>query len=466
MELTFVFLLGTLLAAAAALPALAIRSHLGRRLREEKQQDAAWTQRVAADGPDASFKVDEGGCIRSFNGAAERLFGYTRDLSGRNAAGRNARFPASLLDCIGFPVLVLDTDARVVWHNRAFEELTGYGDAAASGRQFWELLYPIEEWSRIKLILAQLFAGGGRKKGEFEWRRSTGETVRVYIVMTAMDAGTSPAARAVVAAFQVPTPNGGAVPNPMEAAERLAGSIAQQFNDLLTAVNGYSELVLHSMRDDDPARRDVEEIKQAGERATALTSQLLAFSGRQPMKTGVFNVNTLIGGMKSVLGVLLGDRIQLSTTLDPELGDVNADAGWIEQVILNLAVNARDSMPNGGKLTIETANVSFAVPVAQLTPGEYVVITVSDTGAGIDPAIRHHLFEPFFTTKASGKGIGLGLSTVHGVVRQSGGNVRVQSIPGSGATFRIYLPRYTAARDAEQAARGFFLVRGASAGGS
>jgi len=398
-----------------------------------------------------------------------RLFhAVMRDLSDRIAAEKNARdvqFFDGLLQSVGAPVIVLDKEGKVARHNRAFTEWSGHVDP--EGRQYWELLLPADDWSRAKVAVAQVIAGGSPEKGEQIWRKRNGDTVPMLLAITALRAGNAPAEAAVVVGFEAPARQaGGTTPDAaMDAVERLAGGIARQFNDLLTSINGYSELVLHGMAAQDPLRHDVEQIQKAGERATALTSQLLAFSRKQPMKPSVFSLNTLIGGMKQTLEVLLGDRIQVSTILDLELGHLKADASWIEQVILNLAVNARDAMPDGGKLTLETANIELdaasARKTAQLPAGEYVILSVTDTGTGIDPAIRQHLFQPFTTTKRAGKGLGLGLSTVYGVVKQSGGNVVVQSFPGNGTSVRIFLPRYTAGELPEKSAKGLFLVRGA-----
>ncbi|MCC6389478.1 MAG: PAS domain S-box protein [Bryobacterales bacterium] len=393
-----------------------------------------------------------------------------RDLSERQVAALNARdaqFLDGVLNSIGAAVLVVDREGMVVKHNRAFEELTGHRGPEPSGRHYWELLLPEQEWPRTQMAISDLAAGGGKLQGEAEWRGKDGENLQVYTAMSSLRTGNMQSGSAVVVAFPIPESRREEFAGSMEAVERLAGGIAQQFNDLLTSINGYSELVLHTLHPEDPLRRDVEEIKKAGERATALTSQLLAFSRKQPMKAAVFGLNDLIHGMKPMLQMLLGDKIQISTILDLELSRVKADSGWLEQAILNLAVNARDAMPGGGKLTLETANAGLDAPtarrLAQLPAGDYVVLTVSDTGRGMDPDTRQHMFEPFFTTKRSGKGMGLGLSTVYGVVRQLGGNVVVQSIPGSGTSVRLYLPAVAEAEEPEPA-RGLFLVRGASAG--
>lgn len=231
----------------------------------------------------------------------------------------------------------------------------------------------------------------------------------------------------------------------MEAVGRLAGGVAHDFNNLLTVIRGYSELLLARLAPDDPVRKEMIEVKKAADRASGLTRQLLAFSRRQFIAPKVIDLNALIANMDSMLRRLLGeDIVELCTELSPQTGLIRADSGQIEQVIMNLAVNARDAMPKGGRLTIETRNVTIGKPTRQtpvgVKPGAYVLLAVRDTGHGMDEETQSHLFEPFFTTKDKGKGTGLGLSTVYGIVKQSGGSIVVESQKEQGATFKIYFP--------------------------
>jgi PAS domain S-box-containing protein len=231
----------------------------------------------------------------------------------------------------------------------------------------------------------------------------------------------------------------------MEAIGRLAGGVAHDFNNLLTAIIGYSHLALSRLAADDPLREEIREIKLAGKRAAALTSQLLAFSRKQVLQPVVLNLNEVISNMVNMLRRVIGEDIELIKSLDPLIGQVKADPGQIEQVILNLAVNARDAMPRGGKLVIETANLCIenehSIQHPEVQPGRYVALSVSDTGCGMDQQTLSRIFEPFFTTKSRDKGTGLGLSTVYGIIEQSGGHLEVTSEPGRGTTFRIYLQR-------------------------
>lgn len=230
----------------------------------------------------------------------------------------------------------------------------------------------------------------------------------------------------------------------MEAVGRLAGGIAHDFNNLLTIIKGHSEL-LHSELKAEQAKKEVEGVIRAADRAASLTRQLLAFSRRQLLSPKIFDLNTIVMNMEKLLARLLGEDIQLTTSLEPNLGYIKADPNQLEQVIMNLAVNARDAMPIGGKLRIATSKVSLTHEVHQgeitLKPGSYIMLTVQDTGQGMDAVTSSRAFEPFFTTKEQGKGTGLGLSTVYGIVKQSDGEIWVESEPGKGASFFICFPK-------------------------
>jgi two-component system cell cycle sensor histidine kinase/response regulator CckA len=233
----------------------------------------------------------------------------------------------------------------------------------------------------------------------------------------------------------------------MEAVGRLAGGVAHDFNNLLTAILGYTNLVLDELGADHPSRPDVEQIRHAAESAASLTRQLLAFSRRQLLQPQVLDLNRVVQSMESLLRRLIGAHIDLQTNLDVPLWRIHADQGQLEQVLMNLAINARDAMPSGGRLLIATSNIVAGPDLVHanrgLTPGHYVQLEISDNGTGMDETVLAHLFEPFFTTKRRGEGTGLGLATVYGIIKQSGGYVAVQSQPGVGTTFTIYLPQTT-----------------------
>ena len=230
----------------------------------------------------------------------------------------------------------------------------------------------------------------------------------------------------------------------MEAVGRLAGGVAHDFNNLLTIINGYAALLSEETSTEDPRRARLKEILMAGERAASLTRQLLAFSRRQVLEPRVLNLNSVLADIEKMLRRLIGEDVELVSTLKPDVGRVKVDPGQIEQVIMNLALNARDAMPEGGKLLIETSNVEidekYVRSHSPMMPGKYVMVAVSDTGCGMDLDTQAHIFEPFFTTKEEGRGTGLGLATVYGIVKQSGGFIWVYSEPGRGSTFKIYLP--------------------------
>jgi PAS domain S-box-containing protein len=231
----------------------------------------------------------------------------------------------------------------------------------------------------------------------------------------------------------------------MEAVGQLAGGIAHDFNNLLTAILGNTQLLLRDLPPGDAMRGDVEEIRKASERAAGLTRQLLAYSRRQMLQPEILDLNVVVGEMDRMLQRLIGEHITLVTVPAPDLGSVRADPSQIEQVLVNLVVNARDAMPTGGRLTIETANMEIDASYAQqhlgASPGTYAMLAVTDTGTGMDATVRAHLFEPFFTTKEVGKGTGLGLATVYGIVKQSGGYISVYTEVGHGSSFKVYLPR-------------------------
>jgi nitrogen-specific signal transduction histidine kinase len=227
----------------------------------------------------------------------------------------------------------------------------------------------------------------------------------------------------------------------LEAIGRLAGGVAHDFNNLLTVITGYAELLLSDEALSETAAASIQEIRQAAERGGSLTRQLLVFSRKQKLNPRSLNLNELVVNMQKMFIRLIGEDVQLATALAPDLGMVRADAGQFEQVIMNLVVNARDAMPGGGKLTIETRNLTLPVACLDLPAASCVMLAISDTGVGMSQDVQSHIFEPFFTTKEAGKGTGLGLATAYGIIKQSGGSITVYSEPEHGTTFKICLPR-------------------------
>jgi two-component system, cell cycle sensor histidine kinase and response regulator CckA len=350
----------------------------------------------------------------------------------------------SVLDCAFDAIVTMNTDGTIVEMNAAAERMFGCAREAAVGRELSGMIAtPERDFSRIigqRLELDAVGAGDVRFPIELSvsriespagtlftaWIRDLTDRRRVEEALRHSESQLRQAQK-------------------MEAVGRLAGGVAHDFNNVLTAIFGYADLLLDGLPLADPRRADVEEIKRAANRAAALTRQLLAFSRRQVMQPRRVNLNDVIANLQTLLAKLIGDDIDLRIDPDPAIGEVLADPGQIEQVLMNLAANSRDAMPDGGRLAIATANADVhpedAPALAGLGPGSFVTLTVSDTGHGIPDDVRPHIFEPFFTTKEQGKGTGLGLATVYGIVKQSGGWIYLDEAPPPGASFKIYLPR-------------------------
>jgi PAS domain S-box-containing protein len=362
-------------------------------------------------------------------------------------------------------ILAAAPDGRITFLNRAAGTLLGCACEDALGSQAEQVLQLNGGEEPAPQTLAQL-AGSAGWSGEREVRRGSGEPLRVELSVAALRgpageaAGTVACIRDVTALRSLEEQYRHA--QKMESIGRLAGGVAHDFNNLLTVINGYSQLLMDQMGHDETLRSGLEAILQAGGRAAGLTRQLLIFSRKHALQPKVLNLNQVVAGLEPMLRRVIGEPINVVMALAPSPGSVRADAGQIEQAILNLAVNSRDAMPEGGTLLIETADVEldehYTQDHAEVSPGTYVMLAVSDTGHGMDETTRRRLFEPFFTTKEPGKGTGLGLATVYGIVKQSGGHIWVYSEPGRGTTFKLYFPRVGAAADEESPAA--LVVRG------
>jgi two-component system cell cycle sensor histidine kinase/response regulator CckA len=349
----------------------------------------------------------------------------------------------------------LDTKARITRINLKELQMLGYSSGEMLGKPVWKFFE--EEDTTRKVILAKL-SGDVSFHNTFErtYRRKDGTTLPVLVEERVIRDKENQiiGIRSTVEDITERRRTEEALRKSeeqlrqwqrVEAIGRLAGGVAHDFNNLLMTIKGCSELLLGAFDRRDPRREEVDEILKAADRATSLTRQLLAFGRRQVLQPQVLDLNAVVMNMDKMLRRLIGEDVQLITCLDPNLWSVKVDPGMIEQVIMNLAVNSRDAMPSGGKLTIETTNVThdenYASHHVSVKPGFYVMLAISDTGCGMDKETQSHLFEPFFTTKETGKGTGLGLSTVYGIIKQSGGNVWAYSEPGLGTTFKIYLPQ-------------------------
>jgi PAS domain S-box-containing protein len=368
------------------------------------------------------------------------------------------REQAALLDLASDAILVRDMSDRILYWNQGAERLYGWSASEAIGRKTGEVLNQGRQADLAEAV--QTVVKEGRWQGELRQVARDGREVIVASRWTLVrDAEGRPKSQLVINT-EITDKKGLEAQlvqaQRLEAIGQLAGGIAHDFNDLLTVITGFSELALDGLQPSEPAHELISEVHKAGERAAALTRQLLAFSRKQVLAAVVLDLNDLVGATEKRLGQLIGADIDLTITLDPALGTVKADPGQMEQVLMNLVINARDAMPKGGQLTIATRNLDKAPSAlasgAGLRSGPSVLLSVSDTGAGMDDATRARIFEPFFTTKGAGKGTGLGLATVHGIVKQSGGSIEVSSKPGQGSTFRVYLPRVAQAAKLRQCA--------------
>jgi PAS domain S-box-containing protein len=344
-------------------------------------------------------------------------------------------------------IFVNDVAGIVQEVNRAAERLVGTTRDALIGRSFLETLPPKDRERVWKTFEDTLQHGRLLDLLSIRIQRADGTIVPAEVTASVVEFGGKP--HVVGLLRDVSERNAMAeqlrMAQKMEAVGQLAGGVAHDFNNLLTAILGYSQLLAADLRGNPEQFMAIEEIRKAGERAAGLTRQLLAFSRKQMLELKILDLNEVVQHIQEMLSRLIGEDIQVITELDRNLGSVRADAGQIEQVIMNLAVNARDAMPRGGQLSIETQNAdlddSYAQTHVHVQPGPYVMLAVSDTGTGMDEATRQRIFEPFFTTKEKGRGTGLGLSTVYGIVKQSGGYIWVYTEQGKGTTFKVYLPR-------------------------
>jgi len=348
-------------------------------------------------------------------------------------------------------IAVLDADGAVRYASPSVLPLLGYDAEELVGQHILDLVHPDDIGPALRVFAEGVATGQGRRLLGLQVRHKDGtyrslEAVGRYLLDDPVVRGVVINARDVTERRSLERQLLQA--QKMEAVGRLAGGIAHDFNNVLTAIFGYADLLTEEFPAGSPARQDLEEIRKAATRASALTRQLLAFSRQQVLAPVVLSVNDLVDDVDKMLRLLVGEDVELRLILASDAGNVRADSGQLQQVIMNLVVNARDAMPTGGKLVIETADAELTEQYAELhqavIPGRYVMLAVSDTGVGMDAQTKARIFEPFFTTKEKGKGTGLGLSTVYGIVKQSGGYVWVYSEPGHGTTVKVYLPRVDA----------------------
>jgi two-component system, cell cycle sensor histidine kinase and response regulator CckA len=355
-------------------------------------------------------------------------------------------------------IAVVDANGKRIYNSPSYQRILGYGPEELGTTSSLEQVHP-DDLQLVSDATDEARRSGQGRRIEYRMRHKNGTWVYIestasvvhnaagqmeYMVIVNRDIGERRRLEQQLHQSQK-----------MDAIGRLSGGVAHDFNNLLGVIIGYGEILEESVPESDPLRASVDQILKAGRRASSLTRQLLAFSRQQVLEPKLLTLNAVVSDMEKMLHRLIGEDIELAIQLDSELGATRADQGQIEQVIMNLVVNARDAMPDGGKLSIQTWNFEIDQKFAEryaypVVTGPYVLLAVSDSGTGMDAATQQRIFEPFFTTKEKGKGTGLGLSTVYGVVKQSGGYIDVISSPGMGTTFNIYLPRTAQSITAEQ----------------
>ena len=425
------------------------------RLKRGEIVDHFETLRVRKDGKEFNIEIT----ASPIRDAMERVVGAStigRDISERKRHERDLPRLAALVESSDDAIIGKTLDGIITDWNIGAQRIYGYSSAEIVGKSINTIFSP-DHYAEITEMMERIKCGESVEKSDTIRVRQDGKKIHVALTLSPIKdsvgqvVGVSTVARDITESKHLEQVLRQA--QKMEAVRRLAGGVAHDFNNLLGVILGYSELLLNRPGLNDPQRKDVEEIQKAGIRAALLTRQLLAFSRKQVLQPKVLNLNAVVAGAEKLLQRLIGENIELRVVLNPAIGRVKADAGQLEQIIMNLAVNSRGAMPAGGKLTIETSNVEldqqYAAQHASTLPGSHVMLAVTDTGCGMDVKTKAHIFEPFFTTKEAGKGTGLGLATVYGIVEQSGGSVWVYTEPGIGTTFKIYLPRVDQVPEAE-----------------
>jgi two-component system, cell cycle sensor histidine kinase and response regulator CckA len=399
------------------------------------------------------------------DGKLLRIWGTTQDVTEARqswiALQAAEQRIARMLEVAQVAVVMLDSRGSITYMNRYLADLTGKGEKDLVGRNWIDALVPAEEQDKVRAVFqavtsqederSRIETGVVGRDGERRQIAWDGAVLRGVpggneeAVLIGRDVTEQRTLEEQVRQAQK-----------LDAIGRLAGGIAHDFNNLLTVIEGYAALLLDQQNIPVPARDAIDEVRKAAETGSHLTRQLLAFSRRQPLQPQVLNPNLSIREAETMLSRLLSPDVDLTTQLDSEAGSVRADKGQIQQVLLNLVVNARDAMPKGGSIIIRSENRMVSGPhdlsAPGVPPGEYVVISVADTGTGMSLEVRSHIFEPFFTTKEAGKGTGMGLSVVYGIVRQNAGYIVVDSAPSVGSCFRVYLPRAESIEPSAEAA--------------
>jgi PAS domain S-box-containing protein len=407
--------------------------------------------RLSPDGERRFLLRSQWGIVE--NGRLQRVWGLTHDITDfkqcQHALNASKQRMMDLLEAVQLLVLVLDPSGTIQLCNNCFAELTGWRSDELKNTSYFDLMAPAEERAGLQAKFAA-WVVGSKEPIHFESTLQGPDGRRWRVAWDSMVLRDEEGKVKAIASVGRDVTQEKALEDQLRQAQkietvgRLAGGVAHDFNNLLTVIDGYTTLLLDKRSPADPDYPGLTEIRNAIAKGAQLTQQLLAFSRRRPWQPEVLNLNTIVERDASMLRRTLGEKIDLVTLLDPELGLIHADPGQVSQIILNLAVNARDAMTGGGTLTIASSNASISEQVSTVPgvpTGEYVQLTITDTGTGMTRETLDHLFEPFFTTKEPGKGTGLGLSIVHGILQQSGGYAKVDSELGRGTSFRIFLPR-------------------------
>jgi PAS domain S-box-containing protein len=397
---------------------------------------------------------EEGRGVISPNGTVEFREGFISDVTQQKLAADRLRLQGAALESAANAIVLADCDGVVEWVNPAYSKLTGYSFSEAYGEE-WSLLKSKNLDQSTSEEIWKTILAGEVWQGELVNRRKDGTLYTERMTITPVEDDRGEIAHFIAIKEDITEQKNLQEQilqaQKVEAVGRLAGGVAHDFNNILTAIGGYAELMMRRLSSTDPLYRHADQVCKATERASGLTRQLLAFSRKQTLLPRVLDLSNAVAEIEKMLRRLIGEDIELHTIRGAAIGHVKADPAQIEQVILNLALNARDAMPKGGKLIIEVANATLGEDYTRLhvgvLPGEYVLLTVADTGIGMKEEVKEHIFEPFFTTKPQGEGTGLGLATCYGIVKQSGGHIDVRSEFGRGTTFEIYLPRVEASTD-------------------
>lgn len=417
--------------------------------------------------------------LRDAQGEPELVLGVTRDITQRRLFEKKLQteknFSQALLQASPAFYVAINPEGKIMLANQTMIEALGYEEEELTGKDYLASMVPERQHQTMSALFEQLVNSEGptvnenhiiKKDGteilvEWHGRSVADEQGRLdYFFGVGIDITERKQAELEHARLEEQVHQA----QKMESIGRLAGGIAHDFNNLLTVINSYAGFAAEDLREGDPLKADLRQIQEAGQRAAALTRQLLAFSRKQVLEARVLDLNEVVFDLEKLLRRLIGEDIELSTSLAADLGRITADPGQIEQVVMNLAVNAKDAMTGGGRLCIETANVEldedYANQHADTTAGPYVMLTATDDGVGMSAEVMERIFEPFFTTRGKNQGTGLGLSTVYGIVKQSGGCIRVESELDQGTTFKVYLPRVETEKSEPQQAPTVSDLRG------